>query len=292
MSFIKLEPVYFNSPLGEKTHQYLKNQKYLKYKNIKKFIHNYFLKDYPFGFVILDENKNICGFLGTMFSSRFDNKENYLYCNLHTWIVDEDKRFYFFSESKKILKPIFNYNASFFAKPVKGLIRLFERFYDMQVINMKYRISFLPKPSIFFNNHEFEIIDDAKVVSEKLNQIDLKIFNDHKNLNCYKFLICKKGSGNNYLFVVATKKKKKYIFNVLELIYVSNIKIFRDNWENLIFNIYKKFKVMFCAQNYLIEEECCIPVKNKLLNDLNSQIVIKNLPQNFKFNTLYSEFVY
>ena len=292
MSQLKLKPVYFNSDLKIKTFDYLKNQKYLKYREIKKFIQNEFLSDYPFGFVVLDKNNKIIGFLGTMFSSRFNKNYSYIYCNLHTWIIDEDKRFLFFSEGAKILNPIFNYKSSFFAKPAKGLIRLFERYYKMETLNMKYRISFILKPSNLSFRRNFEIIDDEKSVLRILSDDDKKIYNDHKNMNCYKFLISSNKDINENVFVVAMIKKKKFIFNVLELIYVSNAEFFKQNWKSFIFNICKKFRIVFCANNYLVPENCYIPEKEKIFQDLNNQVVTKSLPHNFKFDTLYSEFVY
>ena len=160
MNHLKLEPVYLNTDLSDKTFDYLKAQKYLKYKNIDKFIKNIFLNDYPFGFIILDKNLNIFGFLGTMFSSRFKGDNDYIFCNLHTWIIDEEKRLTFFSQGKNILNPIFDYKCSFFAKPVNALVRLFLRYYKMEVIEMKYRVSFLLKPSNLFAEQKFKIIDD------------------------------------------------------------------------------------------------------------------------------------
>ncbi len=292
MNQLKLEPVYFNSDLSEKTFSYLKSQKYLKYKHINKFIKNKFLNDYPFGFIILDKNANIFGFLGTMFSSRTRENNDYIFCNLHTWIIDEEKRLAFFSQGENILNPIFDFKCSFFAKPVNALVRLFLRYYKMEVINMKYRISFLLKPSNFFAKQNFRIIDDEDTIIKKLNRENIKIYNDHKNINCYKFLVCDKKNTDNNIFVIAVKKRKKFVFNVLELVYVSNTEMFKENWKNLTLNICKKFKIVFCSQNYLKLEECSIPDKEKIFTDLNDQVVTKNLPKSFKFNTLYSEFVY
>ena len=292
MSLIKLEPVYFNSNLETKTFEYLKKQRYLKFKEINKFIYNNFLNDYPFGFIIVDGHKNILGFLGTMFSSRDIGKNNYIFCNLHTWIINEDKRFQFFSEGKNILKLIFDYKVPFFAKPVKGLIRLFKRYYKMEVLNMKYRTSFLPKPYNMINNKDFEIIDDEIEILKKLNDQNKKIFKDHKNMTCYKFIISNKKKVSENTFVIAVKKRKKYIFNMLELIYVSNTKFFKENWKNFAFSMCKKFKIIFCGNNYLKQEDCFIPNDQKLFKDFECQVVTKDLPKNFRFNTLYSEFVY
>ena len=92
--------------------------------------------------------------------------------------------------------------------------------------------------------------------------------------------------------MVALKKRKKLVFNVLELIYVSNTEFFKTNWKSFIIDICKKYRILFCANNYLKLEDCYIPEKEKIFKDLNNKIVIKNLPSKFKFDTLYSEFVY
>ena len=292
MSQIKLEPVYFNSDLEIKTFKYLKNQRYLKFKEISKFIYNHFLNDYPFGFIIIDENKNIFGFLGTMFSSRETGNQSYIFCNLHTWIINENKRYQFFLEGENLLNLIFNYKVPFFAKPVKGLIRLFKRHYKMEVLNMKYRISLLLKLRNIINEKNFEIIEKENEILEKLNNHNIKIFKDHKNMTCYKFIISNKKQADDNTFVIAIKKRKKFIFNVLELIYVSDTKFFKDNWKNFAFSMCKKFKIIFCGNNYLKQEDCFIPDDQKIFKDVESQVVVKDLPKNFKFNTLYSEFVY
>ena len=98
-----------------------------------------------------------------MFSSRDIGNNNYGFCNLYTWIINEDKDTNFL-EGKNILNLIFDYKVPFFAKPVKGLVRLFKRYYKMEVLNMKYRTSFLPKLSNIIYNKDFEIIDDENKI--------------------------------------------------------------------------------------------------------------------------------
>ena len=73
---------------------------------------------------------------------------------------------------------------------------------------MKYRVSFLLKPSNLSFKNRFEIIEEEEIVLKKLNHNDKRIYNDHKNMNCYKFLICSKEDKNNNIFVVAIKKRK------------------------------------------------------------------------------------
>ena len=80
--------------------------------------------------------------------------------------------------------------------------------------------------------------------------------------------------------------------SVLEIIYTSNNEKLKENWFNISLKIAIKYNVLFCGQNFLDENESSIPAKILMSKDFKSEVVIKNLPTNFKFNTLYSEFVY
>lgn len=289
---LTLEPVFFNTELSTTTINYLKNQKYIKYKKINIFIKNNFTKKYPYGFIIVDKKSQIFGFLGTMFSERINgSNKKYIYCNLHTWIVEKKNRLNFFKNSKKILQPIFAYNCMFFAKPVLSLIRMFERNFSMLNLEIKLRIAFLPKLRHYFKKNKFEIITNQSELEENLSPKELLIYLDHKELSCYKFLVIEKKTKKK-IFIVAQKKRKKLIFNFLELIYVSDSKSFNNSFQEISSKLFKKFKILFIGENFLEESQCSIPNSEKFFKDLKQQIVVKNMPNYFKFNILYSEFVY
>ena len=65
-----------------------------------------------------------------------------------------------------------------------------------------------------------------------------------------------------------------------------------DLMSNISLKIAIKYNIFFCGQNFLNEKESSIAKKTLISKDFKSEIVVKNLPSNFKFNTLYSEFVY
>jgi len=289
---LKLEPVYFNTELSNKVIDYLKNQKYIKFKKINIFLRNNFSKIHPYGFIIVDKNYTMCGFLGTMFSKRIgeDSKE-YIFCNLHTWIVEEKYRLNFFANSKKLLQPIFEYNCTFFAKPVVSLIRMFERNFGMTNLEMKFRIAFLPKFEYFFKEKKFEIITNPGDIEKRLSQDEFSVYSDHKSLSCYKFLVKEKNT-QAHIFIIAQKKRKKLFFNFFELIYVSDTLLLKNSFSEISLKISQKYKVLFCAQNFLEESQCSIPENEKIVKDFKQKIVFKNMPNFFKFNVLYSEFVY
>tara|TARA_B000000460_G_C21366456_1_gene327705 strand:- start:372 stop:680 length:309 start_codon:yes stop_codon:yes gene_type:complete len=99
-----------------------------------------------------------------------------------------------------------------------------------------------------------------------------------------------KDSSNN-IFVIALKKRK-FFFDVIDLLYVSDNKQFKKYWLSLCLQIGLKFKVFFCGQNFLDDDDCSIPNKILFSKDLIKEICVKNLPSGHKFDTLYSEFVY
>ena len=83
-----VDQVFLNSRLGSQTINFLKNQNYIDYKEIKKILKINFLKKYPSGYVLKIKNE-IVGFVGTLFSKRKIRNKNYIYCNIHTWVVNE-----------------------------------------------------------------------------------------------------------------------------------------------------------------------------------------------------------
>jgi len=289
---LKSEPVFFNTSLAVKATEYLKKQAYLDYKTIETFLKNNFNPKYPFGYVVINQFDEIVGFLGTMFSNREESGTKYLYCNLHTWIIDKAYRLTFFSYSNTILSPIFEYSCTFFAKPTKSLIRLFLRKFDMEKLEMKYRVIFLLNFPNFLKMKKYKIEDNPLIVEKYLNKDDLTIYLDHKNLTCHKFIIIDQYDSSNNIFVIAIKKRKKKYFNVLEIIYSSNSDKLKENWSNISLKIAIKYNILFFGQNFLNEKESSIAKKTLISKDFKSEIVVKNLPLNFKFNTMYSEFVY
>ena len=69
----------------------------------KLFINHWTKSFSDYGFV-LQNNKNIVGFLGTIFSERIVNDKRLLFCNLSTWVVLKEFRQYSLLLLFKVLK--------------------------------------------------------------------------------------------------------------------------------------------------------------------------------------------
>jgi len=274
--------VLFNSSLEAHAIEYLKNQSYLGYEGINKILAIKFNKTLPFGYVLKDDNK-IVGFLGTMFSERIINKKKYIYCNLHTWIVNKSHRLC----SYQLLLPIVekNYPITTFT-PIKSLIGLYKKF-GFETLKMKYRVVFLIN---FFNNNSLKIEKNADEIKKRLNKDDWKIYQDHADSSFLKFIIFDKNDISNFALIISTKVKKKF-FTVFNIIYISNRLFFRNNWQSISKKIIKECNVHFLGQYFLDEIECVLPNNIVLSKNFIRDICVKNLPTDMKFDVLYSEII-
>ena len=72
----------------------------------------------------------------------------------------------------------------------------------------------------------------------------------------------KNDSGEN-IFIIGTKIKKKG-FNVFKILYISNTKIFKSNYNEILNMIGKTFKVLLISK-YSLENEDFAYLKSKLL---------------------------
>ena len=277
-----LEPVFYNTDLELETKDYLKKQAYLDSKKVEEIIKNRFNNETPFGYVLKNKKNEIVGFMGTIFSFRNYDRDFKL-CNVHTWIINEEYRYH----SYLPLIPLVDENYSITAfTPIKSLSGLLEKF-GFEKIKMNYRVillfSLLKK-----NNFLIETNDTA--IEKLLKGNDLKIYKDYKKTSCLKFVIIDRFNKSENIFVIGSKKRKKF-FNILDLLYVSNNKKLKKIWPEFSSIILKKFKILFCGQYFLIEEETSIPKNILFSKNKKHEICMKNLSRNYVFDTLYSELI-
>ena len=277
--------VFFNSKLETQTIEYLKNQNYLAYEGINKILMIKFNETYPFGYVLKCDNE-IVGFLGTIFSQRKINNKNYIYCNLHTWIVNKSHRL----NSYLLLLPLIERNCLIMTfTPVKSLIGLYQKF-GFEKLEMKYKVISLISFFGFFKKNLFHIEKNVDQIKKKLNEDEWKIYQDHADSSFIKFLIFDINDESNFTLMICAKVKKKF-FNVFNILYISNKLFVKRNWQSISKKILKEFKVYFCGQYFLDETECAISNETSLSKNFIRNICVKNLPADMRFDILYSEII-
>ena len=86
-----INKIFFEDINKKKFLKYLKKQKYIDYNLINKNFSLIYDKKFPIAF-LLKNKKKIVGFLGTLFSIRKINKKKFIFCNIHSWLVDVPHR--------------------------------------------------------------------------------------------------------------------------------------------------------------------------------------------------------
>ena len=282
-----VDPVFFKSQLEAKSIKYLKNQNYLDFKKISQILKINYNKKKPLGYV-LKTQKKIIGFVGTLFSKRKINNKNYIFCNIHTWIVNKTHRIsshLLFSSliKKKCVITVLS--------PLDKLCSIFKKM-GFNILIMNYRVVFLINFSNFFHKSSFHIERNLINIKKKLKDKDLKIYQDHSNPSFVKFIIFNENKKSDFSLIISKIIRKKNYFNVLNILYVSNEKFLKKNWNSINVKIFNEFKVFFCAQYFLKETDCALPNNIALSLNFKKNICVKNFPAKTKFDTIYSETIY
>ncbi|MBT6601424.1 MAG: hypothetical protein HOB32_07190 [Nitrospina sp.] len=170
-----------------------------------------------FGYVMYDGDKAV-GFLGLLFSRRVVNGQPNNFCNITSWIVKNEYR----RQSLHLLLPVLELDnqtitvltcnaGTYFITKKLGFIDLE---LGQRVIPP---LPFLPKSKPSTN-----IIFDRSEIEKKLQGEALKIYYDHRNLNCSHILIC---GLEGICYLVGARTNKKNV-PLLHIHYMSDHRVF------------------------------------------------------------------
>ena len=93
---------------------------------------------------------------------------------------------------------------------------------------------------------------------------------------------------NNNIFIIAKKKFKNFLFPILDIIHISNLKKFKLYEERIGYELFKKFKTIFFKVNILEKNDIFLK-PFFLQKNVKKKVFYYNKPINFKFDVLYSE---
>lgn len=282
-SEIEIKAIYKNDFFYTKLFTFLKNQNYLDSKEIIRIINNNFIVSLPIGYVMLSKN-NIVGFLGTIYSLRNYKTRFVKQCYLHTWIVANKFRFY----SYKLIMPILHEDNYFFTyNPIKQLAGLYQKL-GFKKITITKEIFFINFRVNIFRKKNFKKIDNYKDYYNFLNTEQKKIYDDHKNKNLEYFFFRNLNS-SEYTFIIGKKSFKK-LLPTFEILYNSNELEFKNNINEIKFEIFTRCKSLIFIKYYL-NFHVNFEKKNSILSLRDNTLFVKNLPKDFRFDVLYSELI-
>lgn len=231
---------------------------------------------------ILMKHDEIVGFLGTVFSKRYFNGQEYKFCNLSSWIVKPEYR----SKSINLLLPILklkDYTVTNLTS-AESLYHLFKKlgFSDLGL----YRFIFPPLPPISFGKTKSHIITNIHKIATYLNNDELLIFNDHINYRCVHLVIA---TDRGYCYIVATRVIKRGLPFVY-IHYISNIHIFAACIYKTILHILSMYKSLglIVDERFLKGYKFSLAIKNKVPSfKIYKSLSLK--PE--EIDNLYTEFI-
>ena len=277
----KVEKVFYNGRLYNKTLRYLKKQNNLNYSKVLFLFNNFINKKYPICNVLIYKKK-IVGFVGTTFSKKKYNNKIFLNCNIHSWMVDINHRIGSSMLINQIKKNCIITVLSSLPRLEKTFLKLgFKKF------NMEYKITLIKKFFVKNSNPNFNILYKQNLLLKQTSKLEKKIIKDYKNSRFKKFIFFNSISKKN-TFIIGDLTKKKRFFKTLNIIYCSDTSFLKKNLTNFYALIQKYFKAHFCGEFY-IDKSKSILKKSNLSKIINKPIYLKSIPKHYKFDLLYSE---
>ena len=281
----KVEPIFDGDKNKILLDNFLKKQNFLNTNDVLSIIKINFLKKQPIGYILIENDKNIVGFLGTIYSKRTINEILVEHCYLHSWVVLKKFRLQAF----KLILPILKKNIFISTySPVKSLEGLYRKFdFDESHFYSKLILSL---PFLNLRKKKITLNKNADISQEYLLSQDKKIFNDHNFTNIDKMMIYFNDNKNDNIFIIAKKRKKFKFIPILEIIYISDFEKFNDYEKDINLKLMREFKTILFKINYSKNNE--IFSKNHFLTRITKKNVYYfNKPKNFNFDVLYSEFL-
>lgn len=235
---------------------------------------------------ILTKDGEVKGFLGLLFSRRTFNNEVYKFCNISSWIVDEDCRshsVFLMLEALKLKDYTFTgFTASSTSNAIPVLSRLgFKEFeVNQQVLP--------PLPNLLLQGRAYTCEFDLTKIREQLNETERIIFDDHRQLGCAHLLL-KSDKGHAYVVLKNTHRRN---IPLAKVHYISDAEHFVGGIEKFVMKICLRLKALgvMVDERYLegrrLRTSVRYPKPQKTYIKLNSETLDVN-----RIDTLYSEMV-
>jgi len=239
------------------------------------------------GYALVDDRK-VVGFNGAIFSRRIIDGREARFCNLTSWIVEEQYR----TESMRLVFPFLK---------LKGYtvtnLTMNERAWEItrrlgfKNLDTNVRI-LLPVPGLFSTRKEEApvIVSDQSEIAGILDPAHLKIFRDHLHYNC-GHLVMKDKYGYSYI-IYTRKRYRKYNFDIsyAHIHYISDRSAFLRRLNKIKLYFLKSLKCFFLAVDERLIGNATIPYSKvyrlKVPRMYKSEVLSRE-----QIDSLYSELV-
>jgi hypothetical protein len=188
---------------------------------------------------MLEDSGRIVGFLGAIYSDRVIRGESKRFCNLTNWCVLPKFR----NESLKLLFAILGQRG-------QTIVNLSPSEEVQKMLNaMRYRtldvfkLFSLPLSHFWTLGGPGELVSDAAKIESRLDEAGRKVIADHAATGC-RFVAIVNGSQTS---LIVSKKRRKQGVGFTEILHVSEVELFRRNFERVKLALMRKDRTMLMA---------------------------------------------
>ena len=250
---LSIEEVFKYGKNYDSAINFLKKQIFLPYQNIENLISFQKNEKYPIGYMMLNRNNAVVGFVGTWFSERKIKDYASVFCNIHSWIVQQEYRLYSFYLISLLNKKNINLTAFTPVESLKGLLLKFG--FEKKEISYKIILNL----KLFKFNKNYKIIKNKEDIEKRLNKINLNIYNFYSN-KVYKNFLIKDIKEEKDIFIIGCLLRKKS-FQIFNFFYVSDKNYFKKNWDKIADVISNELNIYFFSEYILADNENIFPDK-------------------------------
>jgi hypothetical protein len=184
---------------------------------------------------VMENDDEVVGFLGTLFTEREIAGEKHKFCEIHSWYVKEQFR----NRSMNLFLPVMSMRKVTLLNytPTQAVYDISKKFgwSDLETA----LLMFLPVPTPWSLKRGIEVETRKHVIFQHLDEADKQIFLDHVNVPCRHFLIREK-KGTGYAYVIVKKLRLGRLLPFGRIVYASN--------NDLLFEYIDRLRLYWCLR--------------------------------------------
>lgn len=210
---------------------------------------------YPYGYALIDDHRQVQGFLGSIYLPRTINGKSFLSCNLSCWIVDETYRRSLGNSGRgigrRMLDPVLAQQnviaTALSTNPLSTKSFLAAGFKSLDTDQIITPVIPVIR-GLSRKKRDLSVSFEPNAMSERLNENDQEILAHHRALPCTHFLIGSRQSGQ-YCYGIGTTARISKVARLGEVVfnvcYVSDPVFLAQNFATLAGALWKVKRLAF-----------------------------------------------
>jgi hypothetical protein len=183
--------------------------------------------------VLLEEERQVRGFLGALYASRRVGAEEHPFCNISSWAVDDEHRKMSLTMLKRLLAPRDHTFTCF--SPSKTVVELLAFFKFKLLESTKVILSPLSGAPALLRTGPGTVVTTGPALERRLDQEQRRLYRDHRGYRLGHFLV-ERGEERCYL---VTGRRGRDVRAFADVLHVDNVPLFLDALARLSWPLFR-----------------------------------------------------